>query len=217
MKWRHSGSPHPKIFRVQKSAGKFLASIIWDQDGDNILIDYLAKHQTINAEFYSFLMVRFKDFTFWRKNAAGKSPRELLLKGHCSCSPDTCNPEETDLPGLPMYWSPNLFSWSDPVGLPPIPWTEKQLKGRHFSSDAEVIAPGHLVGRTIFWIFLSSLQKSEQLAKICIELHGEYVQQIHSLVAVVGLLPGRAKDLSAPHLINSVTVELHQQTQQYAV
>ena len=33
MKWRHSGSPRPKIFRVQKSAGKVLASIFWDQDG----------------------------------------------------------------------------------------------------------------------------------------------------------------------------------------
>jgi len=31
-------------------------------------------------------------------------------------------------------------SGSGPVGLPPVPWTEKQLKGRHFLSDAEVIA-----------------------------------------------------------------------------
>jgi len=27
-----------------------------------------------------------------------------------------------------------------PVGLPPVPWTEKQLKGHHYSYDAEVIA-----------------------------------------------------------------------------
>jgi len=39
-----------------------------------------------------------------------------------------------------MSRSPTLFSGSGPVGLPPVPWTEKQLKGRHFSSDAEVIA-----------------------------------------------------------------------------
>jgi len=49
--WRHSSSPHPKKFRVQKSAGKFLASIFWDQDGI-LLIDYLPKGQTINAELY---------------------------------------------------------------------------------------------------------------------------------------------------------------------
>jgi len=40
MKWRHSGSPRPKKFRVQKSAGKVLASIFLDQDGI-LLIDNL--------------------------------------------------------------------------------------------------------------------------------------------------------------------------------
>jgi hypothetical protein len=38
MEWWHSGSPCPKKFRVHKSAGKFLASIFWDQDGI-LLID----------------------------------------------------------------------------------------------------------------------------------------------------------------------------------
>jgi hypothetical protein len=33
---------------------------------------------------------------------------------------------------------------------------------------------------------------------MCIELRGEYVEQIPSLVAVACFLPGRAKDLSAP-------------------
>jgi len=30
MEWRHSGSPHPKKFQVQKSAGEVLFSIFWD-------------------------------------------------------------------------------------------------------------------------------------------------------------------------------------------
>jgi hypothetical protein len=33
MEWRHSSLPCPKKFEVQKSAGKFLTSIFWDQDG----------------------------------------------------------------------------------------------------------------------------------------------------------------------------------------
>ena len=60
MEWRHSGSPRPKKFRVQKSAGKVLVSIFWDQDG-NLLIDYLPKGQTISAEYYSYLLVPLKD------------------------------------------------------------------------------------------------------------------------------------------------------------
>ena len=61
--------------------------------------------------------------------------------------------------------------------LPPVPWTKKQLKGRHFSSDAEVIAAAET------WLdgqhsepFLSGLQKLEQRDKEFIELREEYVE-----------------------------------------
>ena len=57
---QHSGSPLPKNFRVQKSTGKYLARILWDQD-DTRLINYLPKIQTINAEYYSSLLVQLKD------------------------------------------------------------------------------------------------------------------------------------------------------------
>ena len=60
MEWRHSGSPRPKVLRVQKSAGKVPTSIFWDQDGI-LLIDYLPKGQTIIAEYYSSLLVQMKD------------------------------------------------------------------------------------------------------------------------------------------------------------
>jgi len=110
-----------------------------------------------------------------------KTPREgheggLVLARQSAGSPGTCNPEETGLPGLPMSWSPSLISGSGPVRLPPVSWTEKQLKGRHFSSDAEVIAAAEIWLDRNFWIFLSGLQKLEQLAKKCIEPRGEYVE-----------------------------------------
>jgi len=57
---RHSGSPRPQKFQVQKSAGKIFASIFWDQEGI-LLIDYLPKDQTLNAEYYSSLLVQLKD------------------------------------------------------------------------------------------------------------------------------------------------------------
>jgi len=56
----HSGSPRPKKFRVQKSAGKVLTSIFWDKDGF-LFIDYLPKDQTINEENYSSLLVKLKE------------------------------------------------------------------------------------------------------------------------------------------------------------
>jgi len=60
MGWQHSSSPYPRKFQVQKSAGKVLTSIFWDQDGI-LLIDYLPKGQTINVEYYSSLLVQLKD------------------------------------------------------------------------------------------------------------------------------------------------------------
>ena len=49
----------------------------------------------------------------------------LVRARQCPGSPSTCNPEETSLHGLPMSWSSTLFSGSGPIGLPPVPWTEK--------------------------------------------------------------------------------------------
>jgi len=46
MERRHSGSARPKEFRVQKTAGKFLASIFWDQDGILLIIFQRAKLST---------------------------------------------------------------------------------------------------------------------------------------------------------------------------
>ena len=53
----------------------------------------------------------------------------------------------------------------------------KQLKGRHFSSDAEVIAAEEtcLDGQNLEFL-MSGLQKLEQRAEKCIELRGEYVE-----------------------------------------
>jgi len=76
MEWRHSGSPRPQKFRVQKSAGKVLASTFWDQDGI-LFIDYLPKGQTINAEYYSSLLVQLKDIL--KENRLGKVTKVVLF------------------------------------------------------------------------------------------------------------------------------------------
>jgi len=77
--WRHSGSPHPKKFRVQKSARKVLASISWDQDGI-LLTDYLSKVRTINAEYYSSLLVHLEDIL--KEKRHGKVTKGVLFLHH---------------------------------------------------------------------------------------------------------------------------------------
>ena len=101
--------------------------------------------------------------TFWRKNAGrGNVTKGVLFIHDNAPGHRTLATRKTGLPGFPVSWSPTLFSGSGPVGLPTVPWTEKQLKGCHFSSDAEVIAAAEtwLDGQTSDFI-LSGLQKLE--------------------------------------------------------
>jgi len=61
---------------VQKSAAKFLAWIFCDQDAI-LLIDYLPKRQTINAQYYSSLLVQLKDIL--KKKRRGKLTKGVLF------------------------------------------------------------------------------------------------------------------------------------------
>ena len=97
---------------------------------------------------------------FWRTNAAGRSPRCLVLARQCPGSPGTCNPEETGLSGLPVSWSPTLFSGPGAVGLPPVPWTDKTIeRSPFFVRHGGHCCRGDLVGRTTFWIFFEWFAK----------------------------------------------------------
>ena len=66
MEWRHSGSPRPKKFRVQKSAGKVLASVFWDSRGV-IMVHYLEKGKSITEEYFSSLLIVAKKL--WKRRA----------------------------------------------------------------------------------------------------------------------------------------------------
>jgi hypothetical protein len=49
--------------------------------------------------------------------------------------------------------SPNLFSGNGPVGLPPVPWTEKKIvRSPFFIRCGGHCCSGDLVRRTTFWI-----------------------------------------------------------------
>jgi len=122
--------------------------------------------------------------TFWRKNWSERSPRDFDLKRQCPVSPGTCNPKETGLPVFPVSWSSTLFSGPDPLGLPPVPWTEEIIESYPFFFRRIVrCSHGDLVGEQIT-DFLSGLQKLVQRTKMFTELRGEYVELIPRLFAV---------------------------------
>jgi len=99
MEWQHSGSPRPKKFRVQKSAGRILASIFGNKTASSSLI--CSKGPNLQR---GVLLVSASAIV---GHFEGKMPREAHQRGlvhvrQCPGSPDTCNPEETGLPGLPV-------------------------------------------------------------------------------------------------------------------
>jgi len=65
-----------------------------------LLIDYLPKGQTINAGYYSPLLVQLKDML--KEKRRGNVTKVLVFARQCPGSPGTCNTEDTGLPGLPV-------------------------------------------------------------------------------------------------------------------
>ena len=141
MEWQHSGSPHPKKFQVQISSGKVLVSVFWDQDGIP-LIDYLPKGQTINAEYYLSLLVQLKDIL--KEKCRRKVIKGVLFLHNVPAHRALVTQKKLAYLGFqcldhPPY-SPDL-TLSDYHLFPGL---KKQLKSRHFSSDAEVIAAAEI-------------------------------------------------------------------------
>ena len=158
MEWRHSGSPSPKNFRVQKSAGKFLASNFWDQDSI-ILIDYLPKVQTINAEYYSSLLVQLKDIL--KENPRGNVTKGVLFL-HDKAPAHRALATQNKLAYVGSHsldhppYSPDLPASDYHL----FPGPKKQLNVRQFFvRRGGHCCRGDLVGRTTFWIFFEWLSE----------------------------------------------------------
>ena len=117
MEWRHSGSPRPKKFRVQKSAGKFLnLNLLGSRRHPPHWLSSKGPNYQRGVLLISACAIErhFKGIT-----PRGVHQGGLVLAQQCPGWPGTCNPEETGLPGLPVSWTPTLFSGCGPFGLPP--------------------------------------------------------------------------------------------------
>ena len=128
--------PTPKYSEC-KNPLENLSPRFWDQDGI-LLIDYLPKGQTIKTEYYSSLLVQLKDNL--KEKCRGKVTKGILFL-HDNAPAHRALATQKKLAYLgfqcldaPPY-SPDLAP-SDYHLFPGL----KKLKGRHFLSDAEVIA-----------------------------------------------------------------------------
>jgi len=180
--WSGSIAAHPTTkIPSAKICCKILASILWDQDGI-LLIDYLPKGQTINAGYCLSLQVQLKDIL--KANRHGKVTKVVLfLHDNALAHRALATQEKLAYLGFQCLDHPPYSPDLAPLDYHPFPGLKKQLKDRHFSSDVEVIAAAES------WLDGQPSELLEQRAKKCIELRGEYVEYIPSLVAVACFLP----------------------------
>ena len=149
--------PVPKKFRVEKYAGKVLASIFFGIEAASYSIIFQRAKLSMRSITH-FCWCNWR--TFWRKNAAGRSPN-----GSCSC---TTMPRLTGHLQPRRNWStwvssvlithPILRSW--PRRTTSCSLDRKKKLGRHFFvRRGRHCCLGDLVGRTTFWIFFEWLAK----------------------------------------------------------
>jgi len=137
--WSGGIAAHPAPnFRVQISAEKFVASISWDQDGI-LLINYIPKGHSINAEYYSFLLVHLKD-VLKEKRCGNVTKVVLFVDDKAQDHRALATQKKLPYRGFQFLNHPSYSTDLAPSGYHLFPGLEKNLKGHHFSSDVEVVA-----------------------------------------------------------------------------
>ena len=161
---------------MQKSAGKVLVSIFWDQDGI-LLIDYLPKGQTINAEYYSSLLVQLKDIL--KEKCQGKVTKGIsFLHDNTLAHRTLATPKKLAYLGFQCLDHPPYSLDLAPLEYHLFPGLKKQLKGRHFSSDMEVTAAAETwLDGQLSEFFLSGLQKLEQQLRSVLSFVGSMLNK----------------------------------------
>jgi len=141
-----------------------------------LLTDYLPKGQTINAEYYSSLLVQLEDI-LKEKRSRKFTKGVLFLHDNALAHRALATQKKLVYLGFQCLDYPPYSPDLAPLDYHLFPGLKKQLKGRHFSSIMEVIAAAETwLDRQPSEFFLSGLQKLEPRAMKCTELHGEYIE-----------------------------------------
>ena len=132
------GSQSPKRFKTQPSAGKVMAAVFWDAQGV-IMLDFLAKKSTTTGAYYEHLPDQRR--TAIREKRRGKLSKGILLQqGNtrvhtCKIAMDAVERNRYEL--IPQTAYSLDLNPSDYFLLPNL---KKDIRGRHFRSNKEVVA-----------------------------------------------------------------------------
>ena len=174
--WIGPGSPRPKKFKTQPSAGKVMATVFWDAKGV-IMLDFLLKRSTITGVYFANLLDQLR--TAIREKCQGKLSKGVLLQQDnsrvhtCKVAMDVVERNRYELIPHPAY-SPDLA----PSKFFLFPNLKKDICGLHFWSDEEVMmAVEEWVKGKDADFFSSGLMALEHPWSKCITLEGNYIEK----------------------------------------
>ena len=174
--WVGPGSPKPKKFKTQPSAGKVMATVFWDAK-DVIMLDFLSKRGTITGVYYVNLLDQLKAAIHEKRR--GKLSKGVLLQQDnarvhtCKVAMDAVERNGYELIPHPAC-SPDLAP-SDFFLLPNL---KKDIRGLHFRSDEDVVvAVEEWVNGKDPDFFSSRLMVLEHRWSKCITLEGNYIEK----------------------------------------
>ena len=115
--WKHVDSPPPKKAKEIRSAGKIMASVLWDAKGI-LLIDYLTTGQIIMEQYYSWTttgrIICAQKASFSKKESL--VPSGQCAPAHmCHCHGNNAWTE------IQNSATPTLFAWYGSIRLPSLP------------------------------------------------------------------------------------------------
>ena len=170
------GSPRPKKFKTQPSAGKMMATVFWDAKGV-IMLDVLPKRRTINCVYYANLLDQL--ITAIREKRRGKLSKGVLLQQDnarvhiCKVTMDAVERNGYELIPHPTY-SPDLA----PSDFFLFPNLKNDIRGLHFRSDKEVMtAVEEWVNGNDPDFFSSGLMALEHRWSKCITLESNHIEK----------------------------------------
>ena len=174
--WVRPGSPRPKKSKTQPSTGKVMATVFWDAKGF-IMLDFLSKRSTISGVYYANLLDQLR--TAILEKRPGKLSKSVMLQQDnaivhtCKVAMDAVERNGYELIPHPAY-SPDLAPGDFFLFLN----LKKDIRGRHFRSDEEVVtAVEEWVNGKEPDFFISGLMALEHHWSKCNTLEGNYIEK----------------------------------------
>lgn len=176
MQWKFKGEKPPRKFKVRPSAGKLMATVFWDVEGI-LMIDYLPKNTTMNADYYANLLDQLRE-QIKEKRRGKLSKGVLILQDNAPVHTALTARSALSKNGFteinhPPY-SPDLapcdyFLFKD---------LKKKLRGRKFSTDEEMkeAVTDHFDEQNKNYYYNGMMSLICKCHK-CISLAGDYIEK----------------------------------------